>query len=333
LNLKYNILWFEDDPEVVETQVGPEIKTHLEQLGFEYLCTHKEEGENLDVITNDKKFDLILTDLNLEEDEIGKRIVERIRNDKIYTEVILYSQNANAITKIINDPDHLIERVSFAVGIDNLANRANRIIDLTLKKVQDVTNMRGLVIASAIDLEIMMEELIKDFFTLVGNKAEDQKREEILKSIYDNKIKRDKEYLEEIMKLDHTNIDLLLEKGILTASNIYDAIMTALKIVDQGISAQLKGLKDKVEQENIGIRRKNIKDLRDKLQRFQSDIISLRNTLAHVKEEINAEGIPYLKNQRVNGEIILFDDNKYIAIRKNFLNYSQIMVEIKAILN
>ena len=193
--------------------------------------------------------------------------------------------------------------------------------------------MRGLVIASAIDLEIMMEELIKDFFTLVGNKAEDQKREEILKSIYDNKIKRDKEYLDEIMKFNHTNIDLLLEKGILTASNIYDAIMTALKIVDQGISAQLEGLKDKVEQENIGIKRKNIKDLRDKLQRFQNDIISLRNTLAHVKEEINAEGVPYLKNKRVNGEIILFDDNKYIEIRKNFQNYYQIMVEIKAILN
>ena len=124
MNLKYNILWFEDDPDVVQTQVGPEIKTHLEQLGFEYLCTHKEEGENLDVITDDKKFDLILTDLNLEEEEIGKKIVERIRSDKIYTEVILYSQNANAINKIITDPDHLIERVSFAVGTENLASKS-----------------------------------------------------------------------------------------------------------------------------------------------------------------------------------------------------------------
>lgn len=333
MNLKYNILWFEDDPDVVENQVGPEIKAHLEQLGFEYLCTHKEEGKNLDVITDDKKFDLILTDLNLEEEEIGKIIIDRIREDRIYTEVILYSQNANAINKIITDPDRLIERVSFAVGTDNLARRATRIIDLTLKKVQDVTNMRGLVIASAIDLEIMMEELIKDFFTLVGNSAEDQKREEILKSIYDNKIKRDKEYLDEIMKLDHTNIDLLLEKGILTASNIYDAIMTALKIVDQGISAQLKGLKDKAEQENIGIKRKSIKDLRDKLQLYHRDIINLRNTLAHVKEEINDQGIPFLKNQKVNGDIILFDDNKYVEIRKNFLSYSKIMVEIKSILN
>jgi len=332
MNLKYNILWFEDDPLVVNEEIGPEIRAFLDELGFEYVCNHKEDGTDLSNVTNDKKYDLIITDLNLGE-TFGNEIIDHIRDSNIFTEILLYSANEAKLSKIIDESDKLIERVSFAVGLRNLPDKIKKIIELSIKKVQDVTNMRGLVIASAIDLEIMMEELIKDFFRLVGNQAEDQKREEVLKSIYDNKIKRDKEYLEEIMKLDHSNIDSLLEKGILTSSNIYDAIMTALKIVDQGLSSQLHRLKDKEEKENVGIKRRNIKNLKDQLQLYHSDIIYLRNTLAHVKEEINDQGIPFLKNQRVNGDIILFDDNKYIEIRKNFLNYSKIMTEIKAILN
>lgn len=330
MNLKYNLLWFEDDPEVVESEVGPEIKEYLESLGFEYNCIHKEEGSDLEVITNDKKFDLILTDLNMEEDLIGKKIIDQIRNDNIYTEVLLYSANAESINKIINESKSLIERVSFFVGTKNLSEKVKKIISLTIKKVQDVTNMRGLVIASAIDLEIEMENIIKSFFKLIGDKKEDEKREKILKSMYDNKVTRDKESLEKIINLDHTNIEKLIEEGILTATNIYDAMMSAIKLLDNELVKKLDGLKAQSERQSITDDSNKIKEVKKQLQSFQKDVISLRNTLAHVKEETNDEGVPVLRNIKINGEAIIFNDEKYIEIRKNIQTYRNIIVDVKA---
>lgn len=331
MNLKYNILWFEDDPKIVTEDIGPEIKLFLEDLGFEYNCIHKEEGKDIDLITNEKKFDLIITDLNLEEKKLGKNIIDRIREMKIFTEVLLYSASAEEIMEVIDGNDKLVERVSFSVGIKNLSEKIQKIIELTIKKVQDVTNMRGLVIAAAIDLEIEMEEIIKTFFKINGNPDIDKKRTEILKDIHDNKLKLDTDYIEKIKKMDHSNIDLLLEEGVLTASNIYDALMSAIKIYDREYSQQLNGLKDKAQVLDINNKRENVKSLREGLNDFNKNIINLRNTLAHVKEELNTDGLPFLQNVKVGGEKIVFNNDKYIEIRKNFIQYSKTLAEIKSL--
>jgi len=147
VNLYYKILWFEDDPQLVQEDIGPDIKKHLDELGFLIDLTHKENGDDLEGVIFQKKYDLILTDLNLGEGhQAGEKLIEYIRTNKILTEVLLYSGNVDGINSIIKTHD-LIERVSFSVGIENLNDKIRQIILLTIKKVQEVNNVRGLVMA------------------------------------------------------------------------------------------------------------------------------------------------------------------------------------------
>jgi len=269
----------------------------------------------------------------LEDNNMGKIILDRLRDERILTDVLLYSANDEAINRIIEDSDKLVERVSFSVGIENLLEKVKKLIKLTIKKVEDVTNMRGLVIASTIDLEIMMEEIIKEFFKLVGDSTLDTKKKNILKELCNNKMKRDRDYLERIESLDHTNIELLIEENILTASEIYDALVGYLTATDKENGTKLNGLKDKDKRTVIMNEKQKIQSLKQKLLTFQTDIINVRNTLAHVKEEFDDIGKPYLQNIKVNGSKIIFDDNKYVEIRTNFRNHKITLEEIRQFLS
>jgi CheY-like chemotaxis protein len=332
MNLKYQILWFEDDEDLVNDEFKPEIENFLNEIGFDLECTHRVEGSQFDELINKTKYDLILTDLNLEENDMGKIILDRLRDERILTDVLLYSANDEAINRIIEESDKLVERVSFAVGIDNLLEKIKKLIKLTIKKVEDVTNMRGLVIASSIDLEIMMEAIIKEFFKLVGDNVIVKKKKNILLELCDNKKKKDKESLEKINTLDNTNIELLIEENILTTSNIYDALMGYLSMVDKDYGTKLNGLKDKDQRTSIERKKQEIRMLKQKFQTFQIDIINVRNTLAHVKEEIDQNGTPYLQNIKANGTKIIFNNDKYIEIRTNFRNHKTTLEEIKKIM-
>ena len=155
MRLKYRILWFENEPDFVN-EISPKIGAYLlEDLGLELEVNSQKNGADLDNLVQSGDYDLIVTDLNLDNGETGKNLIDRIRADEVLTEVLLYSGIGQDIEKVIKETSGL-ERVSFAVGRDALPDRLKRIVALTVKKVQDVHNMRGLVIAEAIDIEDKM---------------------------------------------------------------------------------------------------------------------------------------------------------------------------------
>jgi hypothetical protein len=323
MTLKYKILWFEDDDDVIKEDVGPLIKTFLIERGFDLNIIHHLNGEKLNDLIKDRSYDLIVTDLNLGEHETGDVLIDHIREGNILTEVLLYSANANEINKIVEEKGW-IERASFCVGLGNLAEKLRLIVSLSIKKNQDVNNVRGLVISETIDLEHKIEKILLIYFSAAAEELLDERKKTILEEIHLRKIKKHEEDIEEIKKVSFTEVQSLIEKDILTASNSFDAIHSILKekIKDLNVALNSKGL-DGTKKAFYAEKKEELTSIKGELNTFREEVLKIRNTLAHVKEEVDQDGVSFLHSRNADGTEIKFDNNKYIEIRKNLRKHNE----------
>ena len=317
MNLKYKILWFEDDEDIIKVDIGPLIITFLNELGFSLEIVHHLNGERLNDLIADKNIDLIVTDLNLGEYETGERLIDHIREGNVLTEVLLYSANANEINAIVANKGW-IERASFSVGIANLTDKLKNIISLTIKRNQDVNNTRGLVIAETIDLEHKIERILLKYFSAVGEEGLEEKKKVLLEGIHSKKIEKHKIDIDEISKINFAEIQILIDKDILTASNSFDALHSILKekLKEVNLALNAGGVLEETKA-TLNTQKAELTTIKTELNGFREEILKIRNTLAHVKEEVGEDGIPYLNSVNADGTVIKFDSAKYIEIRRN----------------
>jgi CheY-like chemotaxis protein len=323
MRLKYRILWFEDDDDVIEDTFRPVLNKFLESLGFELDLVHHPNGNKLKELLKDRNLDLIVTDLNLGDSDTGKQLIEAIRDGHVQTEVLLYSANAQDLENALRG-NGWVERVSFHAGVATLDNKVTDLIGLTIRKHQDVNNIRGLVIAETIDLEIKIEKILLTFFESVGSENLDVAKKEILNNIHIRKEEQHKKDLESMKGIDFTQIRSLIEKDILTAANTFDALHGILK---SKIAAYNKYLNSGKIRQDIRVALEasvaDMKALKGELNLFRDEILKIRNTLAHVKEEIDHDGIPFLNSLNNEGTKIKFDSTKYREIRKNLHKHNE----------
>lgn len=320
MNLEYKILWFEDEPGSFRAKQRL-VKRVVENFGFIFPEPRNEiNGENLDTI-NLKMYDLIIADLNLSNVK-GTALLEKIREEGIYTEVIFYSSIGEAALR-----DELknfeIDGVYCADRTDeNFIEKVKRVIETTIKKVQDVNNTRGLVIAETILLEKKIEDILLKYFSAT-EAALEGKKVELLQNIHSKKVSKHQTDIEELIKVDFKEIKTLIDKDILTASNSFDAIHGILKakIKEINLILSAKGLPSEDKEINES-KREEVTTIKAELNNFREEILKIRNTLAHVEEEIGEDGISFLKSLNADGTTIKFDNDEYIKIRKNLLKHS-----------
>lgn len=321
MKLKYNILWFEDDPDIINDKIGKSIRQYLQDMGFIPVIDHFINGDKLDELpVND--YDLIISDLNLgaNENETGDKLIKKIRDNSIYTEVLLYSATPRHILDIITNNGQMIERISFSVGIRELPLKIKNIINLTIKKVQDVNNMRGLIIAETIDLEAKLEDIVDNYFEISLNSGLTDIRNEAFNNICDKKINSNQRNLDLSNTIREQSVHKLIQDDILTVYDLYSALQGILK-------AHLTEINKNINKTNSGElkiilseEKSKIEDIKDKLKKFDSEIISVRNTLAHVQEKAGPNGEPILESINKNGTTLYLNEECYVTLRKN-LNY------------
>lgn len=156
-------------------------------------------------------------DYNLRSSEKGDELIKKIRSSELYTEIIFYSEDADFEEKIKSE---LIEGIYFVRGRGNLIEKVEKVIDVTLKKNHDVNNMRGLVIAETIDLELKMDEIILSYFG-----SDDEKRQ-VFEKILEPKfgaLTTKKKY-DLINKICKARLEMLNNKGenVDNISKLYD---------------------------------------------------------------------------------------------------------------
>lgn len=107
MRINYNILWIEDEliwlkgaKAIVEDIVEESgFKTFVKNLNNEVDAISFIEHSNLEI------FDIILVDYKIRNNEIGNFLIEKIRVNNQYTDIIFYSASLEKIMGITNGVD------------------------------------------------------------------------------------------------------------------------------------------------------------------------------------------------------------------------------------
>lgn len=307
MKLKYRILWIENEEDWVES-IEDLIQDYLEDLGFIYERTIiAKEEKNI----NYNDFDLILMDLNLADQPNGAELISKIRDLGVYTDVVFYS--ASGIDELrAKGREKELEGVFYSGRTPETAfiNRVKAVIDATLKKVQDLNNLRGLVMAEVSELDSRMTSLIEKYFIEKGNET---KTATFKKHLVDDVEKATKRKLSESEKCDK----LCKHKwnGLKISEIVQDFEFDA--------SRKARAVKLIIEEEKYPYKAKNKNFYED----YHIDMLSMRNQLAHCVSIIKG-GKEILKTK---DEDIEFDDAKFKSIREQIKAYNGLFDDIETI--
>lgn len=162
MKIKYNILWVENERDWLDSIVD-DIKDFVEDLGFQFSY---EVASGKSEISDYNKYDLILMDLNLASEPTGDEIIREIRAMDIYTDVVFYSASGIAAIRAKGREKEL-EGVYYSGRNKELfLGKVQGVIMTTIRKTQDLTNLRGLVMAEVSELDVMMGEILSIFLGL-----------------------------------------------------------------------------------------------------------------------------------------------------------------------
>ena len=237
-------------------------------------------------------------DLNLADQPNGAELISKIRELGVYTDVVFYS--ASGIEELrAKGREKELEGVFYSGRTPETAfvNRVKAVIDATLKKVQDLNNLRGLVMAEVSELDAMMDRILLSYFNT-----------------------------EEMMELFHKHITSNREKTLQKSLNCNNkcqlswrsnSIQEIVPLIDS--SQKARAVKIILEQTNPELYKgKNF------YEEYVEAIITPRNELAHCKSEVR-DGVEVLLTRKGDK---CFDDTFFKDIRKNILKYSSVFNKI-----
>jgi len=291
--LDYNIIWFEDDPDTIKL-LKPDFEDYLSELGYELELIDQDDDKNLSQLLEKYDTDLILVDQNLAESAKGNVLINKLRNTlEIYTEVIYYSE-----VKEFEPESYPLEGVYFATR-ETLRNKTKKIIDLTIKRNQDIKSVRGLFIAEAIDMANKMKDIIAKILNLDGeNKA--------------------------------FFMDEIINEEAFTDSIKYRIIKSYLKNenarLNKKYSSMLKSEKD--IRDNVKSEMDKVKEINDLFKLYFVDVIDVRNGLAHGIISDSIKNCIIWKDKE-----IIYDDERCKKTRKTFLRHIENINKIIKLLN
>ena len=287
MKLTYKILWLDDKIEelFIEDEYHNELKRYLSAQGFRpEIVTVSTEDEFFKYL--DSSFDLIMTDYHLKEKEgqtrDGDMIVQAIRDNSIFTEILFYSARGD-----VKDT-YKLDRITFvetnrmtAPHQEALMESAIKLINLTIKKFQHIVVMRGMIMHETSTLD----EITLDILDTYLRKTNDT---EIIEFIFDSIISF---YSEKHTKAGKYKTNKRLDKVIgdplmLSASQRASAIGA---IIDK------KGFGNFIDD-------------------FKTEIINIRNQFAHSVLDIDENGREFFRNK---SEGITFDDELCKKIRND----------------
>jgi len=301
MRLTYKILWIDNDDSIYKNHQD-DIYEHLEDLGFapqiEILQDFNSfEEAKLDLNT----YDLFILDYKLKNGQNGNKIVEDIRNNQIYTEIIFYSAVPEEARKQIFD-DKLNGVYITSREYDEFEDDVLGIIDVTIKKTQDVNNLRGLIMAEVAELDRIKERIINKYNT----QADDNFKKYIKEKVF-SKIQEELESLKCLVKVEDSECpysEINLDE--LQKNFFYDTFKKSRTI--------FKIKKQKCN--NIDFVHEN----------YKKCIIDKRNVLAHQEEDTRDDGVKILKYP--NGDDLVFTEEHCIQIRKDIRKYKKLLLEI-----
>jgi len=320
MRLDYNILWFEDDEDFV-ADLRPYFEEELRNLGFRLHLQHEEDTKKL--TSHDlSNIDLILSDLNMDgsddRDDSGKRLIEAIRKKGSLVEVFFYSALPAELSKAVENLAHemsFIQRLGVHATRSGLEQNVIKFIASSIHKLEDLNNMRGLVVANAIELEADIVEICSSLVPNPVSKSTHTERHGILARRLESK----KKSAEKTCKLiGNSNCDEICFNELINQRWWFtnDKLLVFKKLLEhqkKNSTADMSALIEKII--------RNHSDL-------EKDLIHNRNILAHVKVHLE-NGTQILKSINTTAGDITHDKEWCSGIRKRLLSHADLLSELK----
>lgn len=158
MRLDFNVLWVEDQPDRVASQMSS-IALKMAAEGFEFKprqCTTMDQVEALiseQVFTDE--IDLILVDWDLGNNIHGEDAIDRIRQIVQYKDVVFYSGEATVTELRLKAYERKLEGVYCASRAD-LIEEVVGVFESLIKKVLDLDHTRGIVMGATSDIDYMV---------------------------------------------------------------------------------------------------------------------------------------------------------------------------------
>lgn len=308
MKLHYKILWIDDQIEdYIEMGIKNEFESYIEFLGFISEVECFENGSIAEQSINIKKYDLILSDYNIEGgSEQGDVLIQKIRDGGVFTEVLFYSAQPdfdNIAKNLYRD------RVSFfsLIGDESFKGfkeKVFKLVNLTVSKLQELNSIRGLVMSETSELDNTVEEILFSFLSKGDSGSQILKAyicDIVLESSRSNFRKAERFFEYDILKI--------------VKSRLFDADKKS-RAINRLI-------------EIIGAKEEQFQKFYEK---YKVDVLDIRNDLAHAKSD-TIDGIDYLIVTRSGEEeSIKFNQDECIQIRQNLRKYSKLLAEIRELI-
>lgn len=304
MKLAYKILWLDDKiKSVVLSDYEDDIedlKEYIKSLGFkETIDFVRTEEELFSKLDETGEYDLIMTDYHLDETKGNTRngddIIKTIREKDIFTEIMFYSAQGE-----VKDTDRL-DRITFfesfrVLGDDHyekIFQKAKELIELTIRKFQNIVAMRGMIMHETSILDEFCFELISNYLAKTDSKN-------VKDSIFDEIISFYRRKFDEVSKYNKNGrIDKVLKDPLLFSfsqrANTLESIIGEIGF------------------ENF-------------IADFKKSVIKIRNQFAHSVLEVNENGIEVFRNKSEN---IVFDEYLCKQIRLDILKHKENLDSLK----
>lgn len=302
MRLNFCVLWIENDEEWAES-IREEIEEAI--LGFGLLPELRIEPKGDDRLSY-KGYDLILMDLALADGKSGDEVISKIRSLEIFTDVVFYT--ASGIAAVKDKARSMdLEGVYFADRSQALfIAKIKEIINASVRRLQDLVNLRGVVMAEVSELDSQMEFIVNKYF------QSKETLDEFHKHVSSDREKSIKKILVEvgcekkcyISWKDHTIDDIIKQLDSSQKARAIKIVVENLAKTNESFSKYLKT---------------------NFYEEYNKSIISVRNNLAHCVEFKNDDGTIVLKTRK--GDVI-YGDAEIVEVRKHIQWYHKLFDSI-----
>ncbi|WP_164270540.1 response regulator [Stenotrophomonas sp. B1-1] len=162
MKLTYRVLWFDDNELFFDSLDIDLLQKRVSDWGFLLDCKLVTSAEEFTKEAPYSQYDLLVVDYRLEGIGEGQDFIREVRDQQVFTEIIFYSSNAT--DELWNK---IREKKLEGVFVANRRNIEDRVISVghqSLRKVLDLDNMRGIVMAEVGDLDQSLMRVIRSAF-------------------------------------------------------------------------------------------------------------------------------------------------------------------------
>lgn len=275
MRLDYKILWIEDDISWKKS-IQNDIEKHIHDQGYNPIIVAPELIDRTYIEHQDfKDFDIMLIDYALKSlsQENGDELIKKIRNKKIFTNIVFYSSDPERIKSETSDKKldgvYIFDRTQLEKdGIEDFFD----LIDFFMKKDMDLSSLRGIAMSELADFDKIIWNILKT--------------EKCKKAVCEKIKKQKKNNYEEIKDLSEDMLwEMVNEKGtaILDSSTRKDILHS--KILKTKYSCDTKCSK----REDCYL---------EILNKYSLEVLDIRNKLAHLSNDADLpeNRITFMKN-------------------------------------